>query len=273
MATYAIGDLQGCHNELMQLLERIYFNAHDQLWFTGDLVNRGPGSLECLRFVKNLGDRAISVLGNHDLHLLALHHGNNRKVHPTLAPILSAPDRDELMQWLQHRPLLHDDKALGYVMTHAGIPPIWSLKTARRLASELEEVLRGPKARGFFAAMYGNEPDLWSDELKGMDRLRCITNYLTRMRFITSEGRLEFSSNGPPHEAPAGFHPWFELPPAKPLKRVQLFGHWAALGFQRSRHAISLDTGCIWGNSLSAMRLEDGTLFSQPCPAYQSIGD
>jgi len=133
--------------------------------------------------------------------------------------------------------------------------------------------LRSDEAKAFFATMYGDQPDLWSDNLKGLERLRCITNYLTRMRFITPEGRLEFGSNGPPDDAPSGFHPWFELQPVKPLKRIQLFGHWAALGHHRNAHAISLDTGCIWGNSLSALRLDDGILFSQPCPAYQTNGD
>jgi bis(5'-nucleosyl)-tetraphosphatase (symmetrical) len=273
MATYAIGDLQGCHAELMQLLEQIGFNDQDQLWFTGDLVNRGPDSLQCLRFVKNLGERAVSVLGNHDLHLLALHHGGSKKVHPTLAPILQAPDRDELMHWLQQRPLLHDDKALGYVMTHAGIPHIWSLKTARALAAELEQVLRSNQAGAFFAAMYGNKPDLWQDDLKGQARLRAITNYFTRMRFITPQGRLEFTASGSPQDAPKGFMPWFELTPLKPLNRIQLFGHWAALGHHRNERVISLDTGCVWGNALSALRLDDGVLFSHPCSAYQTPGD
>lgn len=269
MATYAIGDLQGCYDELMQLLEQIGFSDQDRLWFTGDLVNRGPASLQCLRFVKSLDERAISVLGNHDLHLLALHHNNSPKVHPTLSPILAAPDRDELLHWLQQRPLLHDDKALGYVMTHAGIPHIWSLKKARSLAAELEAVLRGHHAQRFFSQMYGNQPDLWQDNLKGQARLRAITNYFTRMRFITPEGRLEFNAKGSPDQAPDGFYPWFELTPEKPFKRIQLSGHWAALGYHRNERAISLDTGCVWGNALSALRLEDGVLFSQPCPTRQ----
>lgn len=273
MATYALGDLQGCYRELMQLLEQIGFSDSDHLWFTGDLVNRGPDSLECLRFVKRLGARAVTVLGNHDLHLLALHHSGSRKVHPTLTPVFSAPDRDELLHWLQQQPLLHDDKALGYVMTHAGIPHIWSLKTARALAAELEAVLRGEKASRFFDGMYGNQPDLWRDDLKGQERLRAITNYLTRMRFITPQGRLEFSASGAPDNAPAGFFPWFELSPSKPFKRIQLSGHWAALGHHRNERMISLDTGCVWGNALSALRLDDGLLFSQPCTAYQTPGD
>jgi len=273
MATYAIGDLQGCHDELMQLLAQIDFNDRDRLWFTGDLVNRGPASLQCLRFVKSLGDRAVCVLGNHDLHLLALHHGCARKVHPSLEPILAAPDRDELIHWLQWRPLLHDDKARGYVMTHAGIPHIWSLKTARTLAAELEAVLRSDRAGHFFAAMYGDRPDLWRDELEGGERLRAISNYLTRMRFITPQGRLEFTASGPPEQAPAGFHPWFELPPRKPLNRIQLFGHWAALGHHRDERTISLDTGCVWGNALSALRLEDRRLFSHPCTNHPKPGE
>ncbi|MBV0934485.1 symmetrical bis(5'-nucleosyl)-tetraphosphatase [Marinobacterium weihaiense] len=267
MATYAIGDIQGCYDELMQLLDRIGFSDEDRLWLTGDLVNRGPRSLDTLRFVRQLGDRACTVLGNHDLHLLALHHGRDRKLNATLAPILQAPDRDELMAWLQSRPLLHDDKALGYVMTHAGIPHIWSLKDARQYAQELEQVLRSDEACDFFTHMYGNHPDRWRDDLRGLDRLRAITNYFTRMRFITRGGTLEFKGNGHPDAAPKGFAPWFEQPRVKPLKRHQLFGHWAAFGFNCLPGITALDSGCVWGNALTALRLEDGSHFSLPCPA------
>lgn len=274
MATYAIGDIQGCLDELLRLLEQIGFGAGDRLWLTGDLVNRGPRSLDTLRFIRELGDAAITVLGNHDLHLLALHHGQGRKQDASLAPILAAPDRDELMHWLQTRPLLHDDKTLGFVMTHAGIPHIWSLKQARQLARELEQTLQQPEAaRAFFRQMYGNQPDCWQDELTGIDRLRAITNYFTRMRFIRADGTLEFKTNGGPETAPPGFLPWYRQPRRKPLKRHQLFGHWAALGFCPLAEVTALDSGCVWGNALTAVRLEDGSWFSQPCPGHHSPGE
>ena len=273
MATYAIGDLQGCYDELMQLLEQIGFGHGDQLWLTGDLVNRGPRSLDTLRFVKELGDAAITVLGNHDLHLLALHHGATRKPGATLAPILDAPDRNALMEWLQSRPLLHDDKDLGHVMTHAGIPHIWSLKQARQYANEVEQALQGEQAGSFFAHMYGNHPDRWHDHLTGTDRLRTITNYFTRMRFIKRDGSLEFKANGGVESAPKGFQPWFEQPRSKPLKRHQLFGHWAALGFRQLPDITALDSGCVWGNTLTAVRLEDGNWFSQPCLGNLTQGE
>lgn len=273
MATYAVGDLQGCHDELQRLLEQISFGSRDRLWLTGDLVNRGPASLETLRFIRSLGDQAITVLGNHDLHLLALDAGVNRKSHPTLDPVLDAPDRAELMHWLRHRPLLHDDKALGFVMTHAGIPHIWSLKQARTLAAELEQVLQGTQCDQFLHQMYGNHPDRWNDRLTGMDRLRAITNYFTRMRFITQSGRLEFKGNGPPDDAPKGFAPWFRHSRQQPMKRTQLFGHWAALGFHQEGHAIGLDSGCVWGNTLTAYRLEDGAVFTQACLPKPTAGE
>lgn len=273
MATYAVGDIQGCYSELMQLLEQIGFGSEDRLWLTGDLVNRGPRSLDTLRFVHQHSDRITTVLGNHDLHLLALHAGVGRKTHPTLESILQAPDRDELMHWLRRQPLLHDDKTLGYVMTHAGIPHIWSLKQARERASELEQVLRGSDCEAFLHHMYGNRPDCWHDDLTGINRLRAITNYFTRMRFIKADGTLEFKANGGPETAPEGFAPWFQQPREKPIKRHQLFGHWAALGFNRLPGVTALDSGCVWGNALTAVRLEDGSWFSQPCPGNRTPGE
>lgn len=271
MATYAIGDIQGCYDELMQLLEQVGFSDSDRLWFAGDLVNRGRQSLEVLRFVHQLGERAITVLGNHDLHLLALHFGATRdKRNLTLTPILHAPDRDLLMDWLRRQPLLHDDPSLGFVMTHAGIPHIWTLDKARKRAAELEQVLRGKHAGAFFSHMYGNKPDRWNKQLEGWTRLRVITNYFTRMRFITGSGRLEFHGNGEADQAPPGFRPWYQIPRRTPLGRVQIFGHWAALmGHTGDPLYRALDTGCVWGNRLTALRLEDQTLFSSPCPAYQ----
>ncbi|WP_188750885.1 symmetrical bis(5'-nucleosyl)-tetraphosphatase [Marinobacterium zhoushanense] len=269
MATYAVGDIQGCYDEFITLLDKIGFNDDDQLWIAGDLVNRGPKSLEVLRFVKRLGSRARCVLGNHDLHLLAIHHGTaSGKRKDTLTPVLEAEDRDELMHWLQQQPLLVDDKELGYVMTHAGIPPHWSLKLAKSLAHEVEQVLRSTLANEYFRHMYGNQPDTWQEKLKGWDRLRLITNYFTRMRFLTPSGKLEFSANGGLDTQPEGYFPWYELPRARTLKRTQLFGHWAALGSTGREDVIALDTGCVWGNQLTAVRLEDGQLFSCDCVGH-----
>ncbi|KAA0873554.1 symmetrical bis(5'-nucleosyl)-tetraphosphatase [Nitrincola tapanii] len=271
MATYAIGDVQGCYDELLRLLDQVGFSDSDRLWFAGDLVNRGHQSLQVLRFVKQLGTQAESVLGNHDLHLLALHFGATRdKRNTTLQPILHAPDRDELMNWLRQRPMLIDDEALGYVLTHAGIPPIWSLDKAKKRAQELEQVLRGRQAAEFFRHMYGNKPDQWHKNLEGWARLRVITNYFTRMRFITATGRLEFAGNGGPEEAPEGFKPWYAIKRSTPMPRTQLFGHWAALMGQADLPGcIALDTGCVWGNRLTALRLEDQTLFDCGCEAYR----
>lgn len=270
MATYAIGDIQGCYDELMELLDLIHFSDSDQLWFAGDLVNRGRQSIEVLRFVAGLKDRAQCVLGNHDLHLLALHFGTTRdKRNSTLQQVLLAPDRDELMEWLRHRPLLIENDALGYVMTHAGIPHIWSLGKARKRAIEVETVLQSDDAREFFNHMYGNKPDIWNNNLDGWARLRVITNYFTRMRFIAPNGQLEFHGNGEPDTAPKGFLPWYNVRRPSSFPRHQIFGHWAALmGHTGKPEFIALDTGCVWGYNLRAMRLEDQAISQCPCPAY-----
>ncbi|MCD8513826.1 MAG: symmetrical bis(5'-nucleosyl)-tetraphosphatase [Nitrincola sp.] len=272
MATYAIGDIQGCYDELMELLDLIDFNDSDQLWLAGDLVNRGRQSIEVLRFVYQLGDRVKCVLGNHDLHLLALHYGTTRdKRNATLQQVLEAPDRDELMNWLRFQPLLVDDESLGYVMTHAGIPHIWSLGKARKRAKEVEQILQSDDAREFFNHMYGNKPDSWHNHLEGWVRLRVITNYFTRMRFITPSGQLEFHGNGEVDKAPSGFIPWFEARRASPLPRKQIFGHWAALmGETGKPDCIALDTGCVWGYGLRAMRLEDQAITQIACHAYHT---
>ncbi|WP_020681698.1 symmetrical bis(5'-nucleosyl)-tetraphosphatase [Marinobacterium rhizophilum] len=271
MATYAIGDIQGCFDQLMRLLERIGFGDSDQLWLAGDLVNRGPRSLETLRFVRSLGSRARVVLGNHDLHLLAIHYGVTQpRRSDTLGPILEADDRDELMHWLLQQPLLVHDAELDYVMVHAGIPPDWSLKQASQRAREVETVLQGPEAESFFQHMYGNKPDCWSKDLKGWDRLRVITNYLTRMRFCDSKGRLDFAAKGGLDTQPAGFMPWYSHPRKAAEQRI-IFGHWAALeGGLRNPQLFSLDTGCVWGNSLTAMRLEDQRYYSCDCSALRN---
>lgn len=271
MALYAIGDVQGCHEALLDLLDVIRFNpSNDQLWFAGDLVNRGPDSLETLRLVKSLGASAESVLGNHDLHLVAVHHGLAKaKAKEGLAQVLDAPDREELVEWLRHRPMLLKSKEYRAVLTHAGIPPCWSLKQATRYAEELETALRADDIQDFLAAMYGNEPALWSDDLSGTTRLRVITNYFTRMRLCTPEGALDFSHKEGLEDMPEGYYPWFQLPTAELKNYRVLFGHWAALeGKTGSTQFIGLDTGCVWGGTLTAHRLDDGRRFQsrRGCP-------
>ncbi|MHB1220918.1 MAG: symmetrical bis(5'-nucleosyl)-tetraphosphatase [Gammaproteobacteria bacterium] len=268
MSNYVIGDIQGCFDELQTLLRHIDFNKEsDRLWITGDLVNRGPQSLEVLRFFKELGGSHKIVLGNHDLHLLAVAFGvAERKVDDTFDAILAAPDREELIDWLRNRALLQYDKELNCIMTHAGIPPVWTLTQTRELALEVEAVLHGATPVFFLKAMYGNQPEQWRDNLMGMERLRCITNYLTRMRFCYADGRLDLSYKGEIAGKPADLYPWFELPNREPIKERILFGHWAALNGKTGLSDVyALDTGCVWGNSLTALRLEDGERFSVSC--------
>ncbi|SIS47442.1 symmetrical bis(5'-nucleosyl)-tetraphosphatase [Neptunomonas antarctica] len=268
MATYAIGDIQGCFDELQNLLERINFNQTDTLWLCGDLVNRGPKSLQTLRFLKQLSEQsqAVTVLGNHDLHLLAVHFNPTRKKNnDTLDSILAAPDRDELMDWLRHQPLLHTDSTLGFTMVHAGIPPDWSIPTAQGLAHEVESILRSTSAPVFFENMYGNKPKKWNSELQGWERLRVITNYLTRMRFCTTQGELEFASKGGLETQPKGFLPWYQHPHRKTDDQKIIFGHWAALeGRTDTDNTYALDTGCVWGSTLTALRLDDLTYYHTP---------
>jgi len=270
MATYAIGDLQGCMDELQALLGHVgYEPADDVLWFTGDLVNRGPQSLESLRFVRGLGERAVTVLGNHDLHLLAIDCGVRNKVDPGLQAIMDAPDRAELLEWLRRLPLLHHDERLGYTMVHAGLPPQWSAKRAAKCARETETVLGGPDYRDFLARMYGDKPDLWSKDLAGHKRLRFIINAFTRLRYCTPDGRLDFKAKGSPGSQPAPLLPWYAIDGRKSAGMRIVFGHWAALhlehDYQRERGVFHLDTGCVWGQSLTAMRLDDGRYFSVSC--------
>ncbi|WP_219703086.1 symmetrical bis(5'-nucleosyl)-tetraphosphatase [Marinomonas lutimaris] len=268
MATYVIGDLQGCLTPLIQLLEQInYHPEQDKLWFAGDLINRGEESLETLRFIKSLGNNATIVLGNHDLHLLAVSHGHGKlKRGDTLAEILTAGDRDDLMDWLRHQPLFHYDAQLNTVMTHAGIPPCWDLKKAQTLAKEVEDKLKSDSVDDFFATMYGNKPDQWSDDLTGLDRLRAITNYLTRMRFCDENSKLDLESKEGINTATKGYAPWFNYPTKVPEDCHIVFGHWAALEGKTQKERIhALDTGCVWGGSLTALRLEDRQRFSTPC--------
>lgn len=273
MALYAIGDVQGCREALEDLLEVIRFDpAADRLWLAGDLVARGPDSLGVLRLVKNLGASTATVLGNHDLHLLAAHYGISQpKPKDRTQPILDAADRGELMEWLRRRPLLLHDATLDCVLTHAGIPPIWSLATAAQLAREVEATLQGPDIQPYLTAMYGNEPALWSPGLSGVTRLRVITNYLTRMRLLTPEGALDLSFKEDIASIPAGLHAWFTLPNPSLSVRTVLFGHWAALeGHTGNPRFVALDSGCVWGRHLTACRVNDGMLFTsrRGCPAH-----
>ena len=261
MATYVVGDLQGCLEPLQHLLGEVGFKpGRDMLWSVGDLVNRGPDSLEALRFMYQMRDSVVTVLGNHDLHLLAVAAGVRRASRSdTLEEILEAPDRDELLDWLVQQPLLHRDK--GFTLVHAGIHPRWTIDEAEGYAREVEAVLRGPERDAFFAAMYGNEPAKWSDDLTGMVRLRVITNYLTRMRYCSRKGWLDLESKGPkpPAVSKKKVSAWFSHAGRAAADERILFGHWASLlGRTDTPNAIGLDTGCVWDGCLSLYHLESG---------------
>jgi len=266
MAIYAIGDVQGCFCELRALLERIGFDRErDRLWFVGDLVNRGPRSLEVLRFVKELGERAIVVLGNHDLHLVAQHEGFERKrKDDTFTDVLEAPDAKELVDWLRARPMMHAEG--GWAMVHAGLLPGWSISRALSLGKEVQTALGANNYREFLAHMYGSEPERWDDGLAGWDRLRVIVNAMTRMRFCKPDGTMEFHSTGA--KAPAGYRPWHE---GRVDGQGIVFGHWSSAGLQLDHRIAGLDTGCVWGGPLTALRLEDRWLAQVPSPGYQPI--
>ena len=261
MATYAIGDIQGCYREFRLLLEQIGFDpAVDRLWLVGDLINRGPQSLEVLRFVRSLGDAAITVLGNHDLHLLMLAEGHSKqREDDTLGQILVAPDRDELLGWLRGQRMMHVED--GYAMVHAGLLPQWSVKKAAKLAGEVETALRAANYRKFLEHMWGSEPAAWDDGLEGWKRLRVIVNAMTRMRFCSASGVMEFRSKGEVTSAPPGYLPWFEAPGRKSADHVLVTGHWSALGLKMTPNLLAIDTGCLWGGHLSAVRLEDRAVF------------
>ncbi len=258
MATYAIGDLQGCYDDLLRLLDKIKFNPHsDQLWFVGDLVNRGPKSLECLRFIKSLGPSAITVLGNHDLHLLAIAHKikKPRKKELSLNAILHAEDCDELLHWLRYRPLLHYQEP--YYLVHAGIAPQWDLETAKKMAREVEMQLQDDdRYLKLLEKMYGDTPDRWSDTLTGYKRLRYILNAFTRMRFCYENGALDFENKDPPGVQPKELIPWFDMPKRHQSSHRIIFGHWSNLGYFEKNNCYCIDTGCLWGGQLTALRLE-----------------
>lgn len=261
MATYAIGDIQGCYDPFRRLLDEIDFDPdRDKLWLCGDLVNRGPKSLKTLRFVRKLGDAATSVLGNHDLHLLALAtgavHYSNRFV--SLKKVLNAPDLAETVAWLRERPLVHYDESIDTLLVHAGTHPRWSVAKTLARAAEVETALRGDKFETLLYKMYGNTPRRWEGTLKGYRRLRFIINVFTRMRMLTEAMSLNFAYTGPPWDARRNLKPWFEFEkPAYGNTRI-VFGHWSALGMLALPNLISLDTGCVWGRQLTAVRLDNG---------------
>ncbi len=267
MAIYAIGDLQGCYDPFLCLLKAIRFNPdRDQLWLAGDLVNRGPKSLATLQHCYHLKDNLIAVLGNHDLHLLAVALGHTEpKAKDTFAGILGHKQADQLLEWLLECPLLHENQQ--WVMAHAGIYPGWNLTQARQHASEIEKVLRSPNLRSqFFNNMYGNEPSLWSEDLAGPERWRMITNSFTRMRLLDHSGHLDLLHKDSLDKAPPGMVPWFRWPNRVKLEKTVLFGHWAALeGNTETDSVIALDTGCVWGNKLTALCLNDRVMTSCNC--------
>jgi bis(5'-nucleosyl)-tetraphosphatase (symmetrical) len=271
MSTYAIGDLQGCYSELQTLLDNINFDeTNDQLWFVGDIVNRGPESLKCVRFVKALGAKAKTVLGNHELHLLAIAN-KVRKPHrnDTIDEILNANDADELLEWIKQQPLLVTDPDLNFTMIHAGLPPQWTLDQAKELAQETETLLQSNQFNNFIHYMYGDQPDTWSDELKDNDRHRFIINAFTRIRYFDKNGKLNLKEKASPGSQDKSLSPWYAIPERKTKKDKLIFGHWSTvqLGNEnnfKQYNVYPLDTGCLWGGVLTAMRLEDEKLFSVP---------
>ena len=271
MPVYAIGDVQGCSHELMSLVDMIGFDpACDRLWFVGDLVNRGPDSAGVLRFVKSLGDAAVTVLGNHDLHLLMVAEGME-KMHrsDTVQDVLDAPDREELLDWLRRRPLLHAEN--DAVLVHAGLLPSWSVEKAATLAREVESALRGQDWLELMANMYGNKPAHWDDRFDGHERLRVIINAMTRMRFCTPEGHMEFAHKGGLDRIPQGYAPWFDAPNPSWNGANIVFGHWSALGLFMKNNLMALDTGCLWGGALTAVRLEDRQVYQVSCRAWADL--
>ena len=271
MAVYAIGDVQGCFTALLALLDRLHFDrTRDRLWFAGDLVNRGPQSLEVLRFVKALGDGAVTVLGNHDLHLLTVAYGRGRrKPKDTFTDVLTAPDRDDLLTWLRHRPLLHHDATFGMTLLHAGLPPQWTLAMAQAYAAEVEAVLRSPAYLLCLDNLAGQAPDQGVAASDKWERLRYITHCLTRLRFCDATGRLNAEATGPPGSQPPPYLPWFAIPHRASANLNIVFGHWAALGLYHAPGVYGLDTGCVWGGTLTALCLKTRQHVSVQCGTAQ----
>jgi bis(5'-nucleosyl)-tetraphosphatase (symmetrical) len=270
MTTYAIGDIQGCYDEFRRLLDVIKFDpAKDTVWIAGDLVNRGPKSLETLRFIKGLGSSAISVLGNHDMHLIAtvVSLGKAGKK-DTLAPILRASDCDELIDWLRHQPLFYSDQ--DFCMLHAGLPPQWDFAQTVHMARLAEQAMQSSDHKRFFRTMYGNKPNLWSDDLPKMEQLRFAVNCFTRLRYCTIDGVLDFAQKGAPGTQPEHLIPWYQVPGRKSADMRIIFGHWSTLGFYQGDNCFSIDTGCLWGGKLTAITLEaNPKRIDIDCPCQQ----
>jgi bis(5'-nucleosyl)-tetraphosphatase (symmetrical) len=272
MATYAIGDIQGCYDSLRRLLDLCAFDpAVDRLWLVGDLVNRGPKSLETLRLIKSLGPAALTVLGNHDLYLLMVAEGGAkfRGKDDTLQEVLDAPDCAELLAWLRYQPLCYTEGE--YCLVHAGLLPQWTTTQARALSREVEAVMQGPDYREFVLNLWGSDPAGWSDDLIGWPRLRVIVNAMTRMRFCTLDGIMEFKVKGKLSNAPAGHLPWFDVPGRRSAEAVLVTGHWSALGLKITANQLALDSGCLWGGHLTALRLEDRCVFQVDCSAGEAL--
>lgn len=269
MTTYAAGDLQGCLDPLKCLLDRVAFDpARDRLWLVGDLVNRGPKSLETLRFLFAMRDSVTCVLGNHDLHLLAVAHNVERlKKSDTLREIIEAPDAGDLLDWLRRQKLVHYDEARDIAMVHAGIPPMWTLAKALKRAAEVEEaLLDDARLPLFLEGMYGNDPACWDSDLHGITRLRVITNYFTRMRFCKADGTLDLKSKEGADTAPPGYRPWFAHPSRKTRGQKIIFGHWAALEGKCNEPGLhALDTGCVWGGTMTLLNIDNGQRISCDC--------
>lgn len=261
MAIYAIGDVQGCFDELSALIKKISFNPKkDKLWFVGDLVNRGPKSLETLRWIKSLGDKATTVLGNHDLHLLAA-YADIREIKKTssLYHVIHAKDIKELIDWIRHQPLMHFDPSLNIAMVHAGLLPSWTIKKALSRASEVENVLRSNRYLDFLKNMYGDQPNSWDKTLKGWERLRVITNTFTRLRYCNPDGAMDLNEKGPVGSQAPELKPWFEIEPRNSLDTKIIFGHWSSLGSYNGNNVIAIDTGCVWGGRLTAIRIDNNS--------------
>ncbi len=276
MATYAIGDVQGCFDELKDLLTQIDFNSdRDQLWFCGDLVNRGPKSLETLRYIRSLESNAISVLGNHDLHLLATAYGHQKPgKKDTFDAILAADDAEKIFDWLRHQPLLHHDTEMGVTLLHAGIHPSWSISKAQQLAKEMEQILQGDNHINFYRHMYGDKPFMWDESLSGWSRYRFITNIFTRLRYCDENGKPALNAKGAPGSQPEGLLPWYEIPGRKSQQDTIIFGHWSTLphaGLASINNTYAIDSGCLWGGALTAMRIDTQPFeyFRLNCPGAQ----
>jgi bis(5'-nucleosyl)-tetraphosphatase (symmetrical) len=271
----AFGDLQGCRTPFQQLLAKAAPAPDTPLWFAGDLINRGSESLATLRDIVALGERAVPVLGNHDLHLLSVSAGIRKsKKGDTIDDILAAPDAADLLEWVRHRPLAHFENNM--LMVHAGVLPQWDVALTLELADELQRALRAPSWKETLAGLYGNEPNRWKPGLKGIERLRVTCSALTRVRFCNQEGVMDFSTSGGLNSAPPGFMPWFDVPSRKTANVTVVFGHWAALGLTLRDNLIGLDSGCVWGEKLSAVRLAadpaQRTLTQVDCEACRTPG-